>query len=190
MHLLLGSSRAAPLATLMLVPALAWISLYVCNEWMFSTTSWSDGINWVFLPAAVRLLSVLVCGPLGALGLFLGGLFTMMIVEGAPIEKALPVAAASAIAPLLAVSILLPRLHMQPTLMGMSSTQLAALAAGSAAASVALHNLYYWISDHRDDPVSGLLPMFIGDLIGTVLVLYLLRCLLRMHVRLRSPRSR
>lgn len=164
----------------------AWIFLYQLNAWWFDALDWAAGVNWIFLPAAVRLLAVLLFGSAGAVGLFMGGLFTMSVIEEAPWPKVLGIAGVSALAPLLAIGLMLQRLRLPSSLCGLGTRHLILLALASAASSVLLHNLYYWYSQHRADPLSGLLPMFAGDIAGTVIVLYLARSVLRLHLRLRA----
>lgn len=171
-----------------LVTMTAWVVLYQLHAWWFLALDWADGVSWVFLPAAVRLLAVLLFGFAGALGVFLGGIFTMSMIEEASLSKALGIAAASALGPWIAVQLLLRRLRLPDTLAGLGAQQLAVLAVGSAAASACLHNTFYWLSTHRPDPLSGLLPMFTGDIAGTLIVLYLVRTAIRLHLRLGTSR--
>ena len=42
--------------------ALLWVALFEVNNWLFSITEVSRYINWIFLPAALRVLAVLVLG--------------------------------------------------------------------------------------------------------------------------------
>lgn len=185
------SSPASRVADFTLNAALtvaAWVVLYRLNTWWFTALDWADGVNWIFLPAAVRLLAVLLFGSAGALGLFVGGLFTMSFIEEAPWPKALGIAGVSALAPLMAVGLMLRRLRLPASLCGLGTRDLALLALASAACSVLLHNLYYWFSEQRGDPLSGLLPMFIGDIVGTVIVVYLVRSALRLQLRVGRAR--
>lgn len=173
-----------------LVTMTAWIVLYQLHDWWFQALDWADGVSWIFLPAAVRLLAVLLFGFAGALGLFFGGLFTMSMIEEASLSKSIGVAAASALGPWLAVHLLVRRLRLPQTLSGLGPAQLAVLAIGSAAASVCLHNLVYWLIAQRSDPVSGILPMFAGDIVGTLIILYLARTAIRLYLRLRLGKLR
>lgn len=181
-----SESRTADFTFHAAVTMAAWIVLYQLNAWWFAALDWADGVNWIFLPAAVRLLAVLLFGSAGALGLFLGGLVTMSVIEDAPWPKAVGIAGVSALAPLLAIGLMLQRLRLPASLCGLGTRALVLLALASAASSVLLHNLYYWFSAHRGDPLSGLLPMFAGDIAGTFIVLYLARSALRLHLRLRT----
>ncbi len=74
---------AAALLLHVAVAAGLWIGLYDLNCWAFEAFMVSPLIAWVFLPAAVRLLVVLLGGWPGALGLGLGTLITNGPVFGA-----------------------------------------------------------------------------------------------------------
>jgi len=176
--------RLADAMAAVLVTMAVWTLLYQMHTWWFQALDWADGVSWIFLPAAVRLLAVLLFGFAGALGLFFGGLFTMSMIEEAGLSKSICVAAASGFGPWLAVQLLVRRLRLPQTLSGLGPAQLALLAVGSAAASVCLHNLVYWLMAQRSDPVSGILPMFAGDIAGTLIMLYLARTAIRLHLRL------
>ena len=60
------------------VPAVAllWVGLYHLNDWMFAAFEEGRAANWIFLPAGLRLIAVLVLGWRGVLGLWLGTLAT------------------------------------------------------------------------------------------------------------------
>ena len=60
---------------LILLSAFLFVSFFELNDWLFDFFEYSEGINWVFLPAGFRILLVLVLGLPGALGIILGTWF-------------------------------------------------------------------------------------------------------------------
>lgn len=42
--------------------ALAFRTLYLVNDWMFSGTFVSQGVHWIFVPSGLRLILVLLFG--------------------------------------------------------------------------------------------------------------------------------
>ncbi len=167
--------------------AVAWAILYRLNDVWAETLAWSDGVTWLFLPAAVRPLAILLFGVRGAAGLFLGSLLTMSLFTDAPVERVVSVAAISALAPLIAVTCVVRCLALRHHLRGLTTLH---LVVASSALSVALHNVYYWNANFHADLYSGMLPMLVGDLLGTFIVLYFARSALRVHARLRRERRR
>lgn len=169
-----------------LATALAWLALYGINGLWTAELAWSEGVTWFFLPAALRPLAILLFGWRGAAGLFIGALLTMATFTDAPWERSVAVAAISALAPLMAVTCVLRCLALRRHLRGLTALHLMVVVLASSALSVALHNLYYWSMALHDNPYSGLLPMLVGDLLGTLVVLYAARSALRLHARIRS----
>jgi hypothetical protein len=170
--------------------AIAWVALYRLNDVWSEALAWSDGVTWLFLPAAVRPLAILLFGLRGAAGLFLGSLLTMSIFTDAPLDRVVSVAAISGLAPLIAVTCVLRCLALRHHLRGLTTLHLMIIVVASSALSVALHNVYYWNTSFHSDIYSGMLPMLVGDLLGTFVVLYVARSALRLHGRLRRERRR
>lgn len=168
------------LVTLSVVVAIAalWVGLYRLNAWAFAFLSKSDAASWIFLPAALRLVAVLVGGLPGALGLWLGGIVTGSAVFGHGTPAVLIVSSVSALAPLLAVAVLRQPLGLQPDLRGLGAGALALLALANAVCSATLHSLaFLWLGDPIANP-ADVLTMLIGDLVGSFVVLYALKLLL------------
>lgn len=165
--------------------ATAYLALSSVNGLWAERLSWSPGVSWLYLPAALRPLAVLLFGWRGAAGLFVGGLLAMVLFEDMPTSHMLAICAVSALAPWVAVTLMLRYFGLPSRLDGLTPRHLLTIAFGCAALSVALHNLVYWGTELHPDPFGGLLPMFVGDIGGTLLVLYIARAALRLHARLR-----
>jgi hypothetical protein len=178
------------LAVPVLATAAAWTVLHQVNAIWSDALAWSAGVTWLYLPAAIRLVAILLFGIRGALGLFVGSLITMTLFTDAPAGRVLAVAALSSLAPLIAVTLAARQLGIGRDLVGLAPRQLLVLVVVCAAVSVCLHNVYYWHVDLHDDLHSGLLPMFVGDVLGTLLVLYAVRGALRLRARLAGRRAR
>jgi hypothetical protein len=160
--------------------ACIWVILFRLNAWLFSAFDWAElVISWIFLPAAVRLLGVMLFGWRGALGIWFG---TMYLTQGTLFEsnllEALGVATLSALGSLVAVSLTMRYLKIQLDLQGLTTKQLIAFSVVGAMCNVIPHNLFFWIVGIAANPFDGIPPMFIGDILGTVIVFYTLRSLL------------
>lgn len=140
----------------------------------------------------MRVLAVLGCGRIAVLGLFLGALLTSRAVHADDPMAAVVGAALTAIGPWLAVGIFQRWTRLPLDLRGLTPPLLLALAVLWALCNVVPHNLFFWLAGLQPDPVAGLGPMFVGDLVGIFVVLYGLRLALRLVDRLRVrslPRS-
>lgn len=162
---------------------LAWVLAFELNALAFGWTAWATGIGWVFLPAAVRLGAVLLFGWRGALGIGLGSLVTSIAVFPGPPVLLASIALASALSPVAAVWLTLGHFRVSATLAGLTARHLIVCTVLYAAINALSHNLIFWQAGALASPLEGLLPMFIGDLLGAFLVLYLVRILIAAHAK-------
>src|SRR5690606_22842359 len=58
-------------AIMVLVTMVLFVAMLALNEWLWTPLEFVRGINWIYLPAGVRLLSTLLFAEAGALGLLL-----------------------------------------------------------------------------------------------------------------------
>ena len=158
--------------------ALLWIGLFHLNGWVFAALEETGTANWIFLPAALRLLAVLVWGWAGALGLWVGTFVTASMVFGCGSAAVWVAPPLSALAPLIAVGLLRKPLGLRPDLQGLRAADLAQLALASATLSAALHSLaFVWVGAALANP-ADVITMLVGDLVGTFVVLYALKLVL------------
>lgn len=170
----------------MAVVVLLWTLLFELNHWLFSFVEQTPFISWVFLPAALRVVAVLLLGWRGVAGLFLGALLTNHPELGVNLLEALALSTLSAGAPWLAVVCARRWLRIAPDLAGLSFWQLFTLATIGALISASVHNAYFSVQSASHRWVDGIVPMFVGDMVGTLMVLYLSAAVLR---RLPRPRA-
>lgn len=158
--------------------AALWVGMYWLNDWAFHFLEKTQAASWIFMPAALRLIAVLVWGLPGALGLWIGAIVTSSQVFGIWTPAVLIAAPMSSLAPLLAVTLMREPLALKPDLGGLSVGDLTQLALANATCSALLHSLVFLgLNDHRADP-ADIFTMLIGDLVGTLVVLYALKLLL------------
>ena len=69
------STASLEISAMVLVSAMLFVELYRINDWLFGNLEFTEGVNWIFLPAGFRVLLVLVMGLPGAVGIFLGNLW-------------------------------------------------------------------------------------------------------------------
>ena len=88
---------------IVLLVTLLWVLLYQLNMAMFHKLLFSTYVTWIFLPSGIRLLSVIIFGRLGVLGLFIGALITYYL-NGYTLGNPYILATISAVNPYLAVA--------------------------------------------------------------------------------------
>ncbi len=156
----------------MAVVAVAYVLCFKLNEWLFSVAKVSDYISWVFLPAAIRMLAVMLLGWAGVLGLYLGSLSQLGTTLEADPVRALVIAGISSVPCLLAARLVQRALRVPGDLAGMTGRQLLVFGLAGGLASSGAHTLYFALEAGSLDPLAGFLPMFVGDTAGTLIMLY------------------
>lgn len=156
----------------------AWVVAFDINAWVFEHFEMNPVVNWIFLPAPVRLLAVLLGGWPGAVGLGLGMLITNIPVFGTLSIESIGLAIVVPAGQIVVIGAVRALLKTPATLQGLTPTALAILAAASVTASVALNTLAFRLYSMPTGSAPALLAMFVGDLLGTVIVLSALRMLL------------
>ena len=152
--------------------AIAWFLLFHFNNWLFASFNISPQVSWIFLPAALRMLAVVLFGWPGVLGLFLGALFTNQLFGEVSPVAAVTVSALSALGPWLAFRTCTQWLNLPNDLAGLKPRHLLMLSAVGAFFISLPHSIFFYVSGISPKLWSDLIPMFIGDLVGTLSVLY------------------
>lgn len=151
--------------------AVTWLAAFKLNEWAFSGTLHSARANWIFLPAAIRVIVVLLFGDLGALGLVVGAYLALDDAAGNNELDAIILAASSGIAPLLAVITLKRWFSISDTLAGLRPWHIIALSLACAVTNAALLNGYLWLAGRLHSDFVQIVTVFIGDVLGMAIVL-------------------
>jgi hypothetical protein len=166
--------------------AACWVLLYEINHWLFAEVQISGFVSWVFLPAAIRMLSVMIGGWAGSLGLFLGAMTTNAMIIGLDLLSSLMLATLCALGPLAAVYLCIRWFKLPQDFAGLQRSQLFVFAIVGAFFNAIPHNIYFFLTGMSQSVWAGLVPMFIGDLFGTLVVLYLASLAIRFFVA-RAP---
>ncbi len=159
-----------------LVVVLTWILFYRMSLWLFAYFEYNPRVYWVFLPAGIRMIAVFIFGWAGVLGLFIGSIITNEVeLSGYVIY----LAAISAMSPMVAKRACKWWFNIPVTLQGLTGKQLLAFAVSGALSNALLSNLYFYFAD-RTNSLKGFFPMFVGDLLGTLIIFYLIAQILRL----------
>jgi hypothetical protein len=150
------------------------------NDWLFRALAYAQGVSWVFLPSGLRLGLVLMFGGAGALGVVLGSLFVGLDRPQA-LEVTVVAALLSGLAPWLARWVCLRALGLRDNLSHLKARQLLQMAMIFAVISAVLHQVLYVSAGLSESLLKGTAVMALGDLLGTLLVLYGLKIALRIR---------
>lgn len=167
--------------------AVLFWGMLVVNDMLFRTLEFAPGINWIYLPAGVRLLCTLLFGGAGAVGLLVvSWLVCFFVVFPDDLVRAFMGGVIGAAAPYL-VYLAAQRIYgLQASLANLTPRRLMACVLAYSLASPLLHHLWFWLLGDRRDLLRGLGVMIAGDLAGTLIVVYAAKGLLALLPRYRS----
>jgi uncharacterized membrane protein len=151
--------------------AIVFLGLNWLNELAFLPLEQSAGINWVFLPAGIRLLATLLFGLAGFEGLLLAGLYLNFFhFEFQSEFRAWSGAFAGATAPYIAYLFAKHWFDLRAGLQGLTLRRLLFTGALCGVLSPAFHHALMWVLTGTVD-WAALGTMIVGDLVGILIVL-------------------
>lgn len=159
---------------LVFVIASSWIIVYNLNIIFFLDLYYKEWAAWVYLPAALRIICVLIFERVGALGLFLGSVFALHQTSQMGLPQEIMRAATSGLAPLLAVWLCRRLFSIAPDLRGLRPLHILVLSIMGAAINASLINAVVALSGHPQFEFLSIVVVFLGDLTGTAIVLFVI----------------
>lgn len=176
---------------LTLLSAVLFAGFFQLNHWIFSIFEYSEGISWVFLPAGFRMILVLVMGLPGALGVVLG---TWFIDRELFLENGHALAfmngVVGGITPWLLMKYLSYRQWLSPQLQSLNALQLLSMTLIFSAASALAHQLVWLLLERPHLNIwVDIWPMFVGNALGALLMLYGFKFVLDLVVKRRSQQT-
>lgn len=169
---------AMVLATIVLFAAMLAI-----NEWLFRRLEFAPGINFIYLPAGMRLLCTLLFAEAGAIGLLIvsWGVSFFVFFPG-QFERPFWGGILAALAPYLVYRGACRAYGLEASLANLTPRRLLVLVLAYSIASPLLHHVYFALNG-QEQLVAGFVAMFVGDLAGTLIVIYTIKALLSLAPR-------
>ena len=153
---------------------------YVLTLWfdeaIFLHTLFPGRVKWIYLPTGIRLLSTLLLGADGAIGLLIAGLIVDFFhyFPGDPV-RATAGAIFSAIGPYAVYRLALERYGLKASLTNLTPGRLLVLAFAVALANSALHHTWFALTGNTQNLLESFSTMFVGDLPGALILLYMVK---------------
>jgi hypothetical protein len=168
---------------MVLATVLLFGGMLAINEWMFRSFEFAPGINFIYLPAGVRLLCTLLFATAGAVGLLIvSWLVSFLVFFPGQFERPFWGGIIAAVAPYLVYLGARHAWGLHASLQNLSPARLLVLVLAYSIASPLLHHVYFAFNGQQD-LLRGFLAMFIGDLTGTLIVIYTIKGLLSLAPR-------
>ena len=153
------------------ITILAFLCLNWLNEIAFLPIEQSNGVNWVFIPAGVRLLSSMLFGLAGFDGLLLASLYLNFFHFRFDSDfRAGSGAVAAALGPYLASLLFKHWFDLEPRLKRLTAHRLLFTGVLCGLLTPVFHHTFMWILTGRVD-WTALAAMIIGDTTGIFIVL-------------------
>ena len=169
--------------------AIVWLAFFEINDWLFSQLAYTERAHWIFLPAALRVLAVLLFGGRGAIGLMAGAYLTLPHEDPNDLTYEIALSVSSGLAPLAAVVICQRFFKISGDLAGLRGSHIVALSVVSALANSVLLNILMFATErHHGDGVLAA-TIFIGDMLGAAILLLTFALGISAYTRLRSMRG-
>ena len=162
---------------IVLLVTLLWVLLYQLNMAMFHKLLFSTYVTWIFLPSGIRLISVIIFGRLGVLGLFIGTLITYYL-NGYTLGNPYILATISAVNPYLAIAACRYLLKIDDLFTQLSAGKLLFFSLMSALFNSFFHQFYLHLRNNEGFANDSFV-MFYGDFFGTLILLYLMSIIIK-----------
>lgn len=167
-------TRYAKNAATAVLIAFIWIAAFTANEIFFADNQHSVRANWIILPAAIRLLAVLLFEKTGVIGLSLGAFLITSGNSAEPWMHNAGLALTSGLAPFLAVQIYRRLGLITRDLSNLRASDICSLSLASALSNALILNSYLALAGRFDGNPVQILTVFVGDTLGIVVILGLL----------------
>ncbi len=154
--------------------ALIYTLLFYVNDWLTAFLEVAPGVNWIYLPAGLRLFLVLIFGLSGALGIAIAStLITFGRDLGDDMISTLGIGLISGFSPYLARLLVIRNLRINPDLSNLNLQMITISVLVFAFLSTGLHQVWFVLMGIPSGSLSNAIAMLIGDIVGALLFISL-----------------
>ena len=160
-----------------ILSALAYAVLFYVNSWLTVYLTYGLGVNWIYMPAGLRLFLTLIFRLPGAIGIalvsFLISYFGDFSFE---LTTCIGIGLISGFSPYLASILVLKNIRIAPDLSDLSLPKLLACIFIYAFLSSGLHQWWFAVQGlAKNGDINHFIVMFFGDVTGTLLLIGLIK---------------
>ena len=172
--------QGAEMAVMVAVSALLYVEFFRLNDIFFSSFEHIQGVNWVFLPAGFRVLLVLGMGVPGATGILLGNCWLDRAhFSDDSLGLLLATALVSGFTPWCVKWVMEKKQLLSTQLQKLTAQSLLEFVLAYAICNALAHQLVWWAMKRPStNPWVDVWPIFVGDAVGALVILYTLKLLL------------
>jgi hypothetical protein len=159
--------------SMVLTTMILFVAALVVNEVVLPASEFARGINWIYLPAGVRLISVLLFSEAGAIGLLLASwLVNYVYFFPGNFERAFMGGILATAAPYVVYRLATLQFGLAASLSNLTPRRLFLCIAACSLTNAMLQHAWLISSGRETDVLPGLFAMAIGDFTGTLLIVY------------------
>lgn len=153
-----------------IISAVLYMAFFYLNQTITVPLEEARGVNWIFLPAGIRIFITLILDYSGAIGLVLASLLINYIgFFEADLISTIGIAVICGLAPLLGRHFVIHNLKVQPDLSNISLKQLLMIIIAYSLLSSGLHQLWFVARGLDSGSWNRFIAMFCGDVAGSIL---------------------
>lgn len=153
-----------------------YVAFFYFNQFVTAPLEDAKGVNWIFLPAGLRIFLTLILDFSGAIGLTIAALLINYIgFYDLDLVSTLGIAVICGAAPLLGRHFVIHNLKVEPDLSNISFKQLLAIIAAYSFLSSGLHQLWFVARGFDSGGFNHWIAMFSGDVAGSALFVALVK---------------
>jgi hypothetical protein len=175
-HIRISSDRLRLFLLGVFISALLYSALYFFNDWITETVKYDLGVSWIYLPAGLRLLLILIFGLAGAIGIASASIaITYFGVFPPDLMTCIGIGLISGFAPLLAKWLIVSGTPINNDLSNLSIQKLILCIIVYALMSSGLHQYWFELRDLESGSLDHFLVMFVGDIAGSILLIAIIK---------------
>ncbi|TDY17024.1 hypothetical protein B0G81_8194 [Paraburkholderia sp. BL6665CI2N2] len=160
------------------------------NQEIFTHTEFVRGVNWIYLPSGVRLLSTLLLGGDGAIGLLIASwLVDFFYFFPQDPVRSFAGGIIATVAPYAVYRLALERYKLRASLTNLTPKRLLVLAFAYSVVNPLLHHIWFALQGDTENIAERLFAMFVGDFAGALIMLYTMKGMLAVFPTTRQADS-
>jgi hypothetical protein len=175
-YLSITSSSASLFLMGVLISALLYSTLFFLNDLVTEAVKYDLGVSWIYLPAGLRLLLILIFGLAGAIGIAVASFaISYFGVFPTDLVTCIGIGLISGFAPLLAKLLIVSSIPINNDLSNLSLQKIIICVVAYAFISAGLHQYWFELRDLKSSSLDHFLVMFIGDIAGSILLIAVIK---------------
>jgi hypothetical protein len=153
-----------------IIGAVLYMAFFYFNQFITAPLEDARGVNWIFLPAGLRIFLTLILNYSGAIGLAIASLLINYIgFYELDFTSTVGIAVICGVAPLLGRHFVIHNLKVRSDLSNISMRQLLVIIIAYSLLSSGLHQLWFAARGLDSGSWNHFVAMFCGDIVGSIL---------------------